>query len=96
MAKEVLHVFKVQQSKSSIFYLNFPYLNFPVDMLRRDHCYPANEADSVNIAFSFNLKHSEGFVGEINLCRYAHKNWVPNKDRWMSFGWEVIAEGHLC
>jgi hypothetical protein len=88
--RKVTHVFKVQQSPSSLV-----YLNFPLDMLRRDSCYPLTSEDAANIAFSFNLKRSKGHVGEISLCREAPKNWKPNKDRWVSFGWEVVSRGFL-
>ena len=90
MAKEVLHVFKVKQAEES-----YVYHNFPIDMLRYDRCHPANQNDSANITMSFNLKRGEGSVGEINLCRYAHRQWTPHKERWRSFGWEVVAEGKM-
>ena len=88
MAKEVRHAFTVEQFGAT-------YHNFPVDMLRTDQCFPATEHDSVSIASSFNLRRKYGNVGPVKLTRYAHKQWVPNKDRWMSFGWDVIAEGRV-
>ena len=90
MAKEILHVFKVEQSKGAM-----SFMNFPIDMLRHDRCYPVTESDSTNIVSSFRFGRKESHVGQINLQRYAHKNWTPTKDRWLSFGWEVIAEGKM-
>lgn len=90
MRKMTLHVFKVQQSPSAMV-----YLNFPLDMLRRDSCWPTTSEDAGNIAFSFNLKRSKGHIGEVSLTCEAEGKWEPNKDRWESFGWEVISHGRL-
>ena len=90
MAKEVRHVFKVEQSEGAM-----SYMSFPIDMLRHDRCHPVTEQDSANISSSFNLGRKQSHVGQINLRRYAHKNWIPTKDRWLSFGWEVVAQGYI-
>jgi hypothetical protein len=88
--KKVLHVFKVQQRESAMV-----YLNFPLDMLRRDECHPSTSEDAGNIAFSFHLDRKKGYVGEISLVTFQKTNWEPNKDRWESFGWEVSKHGRL-
>ncbi|MCK5138810.1 MAG: hypothetical protein KAQ85_03115 [Thermodesulfovibrionia bacterium] len=87
--KEVLHTFTVIPEE--------PFLNqFPVDMLRYDHCYPASENDSAQISYSFERRSArvKNTKLEVKLCRYAHKNWVPTSGRWESFGWVIDLHGH--
>ena len=90
MAKEVRHTFTVAPKSGQW------VLQFPVDMLRYDYCYPASENDSAQIAFSFDLRKSKVKPSEleVTLCRYAHRDWSPTDGRWESFGWEVIARGN--
>lgn len=59
----------------------------PLDMLRRDKCYPKNEADAVV------AQHGGGpLLREVTLEHVsAAAHWTPNAARWRSFGWEVVA-----
>jgi hypothetical protein len=53
---------------------------FPVDMLRRDQCYPYRTEDAHAILGDATTKEREGvFVSPR----------PPNIDRWASFGWQV-------
>lgn len=68
--------------------------NFPIDMLRYDHCHPATETDSIAISVTFDKRHDiESFTqsyGSIKLTRIVeHKDQVPTEGRWRSFGWYV-------
>ena len=62
---------------------------FPVDMLRYESAVPRTENDANAIAtsiFGTPLEH------EIKLVRYVQPGMSiePNRERWKSFGWEVI------
>lgn len=63
---------------------------FPVDMLRRDKCYPRNEGDSNELAREqlagrrVALEHVA--TGERTEGAY----WQPTLGRWESFGWRVV------
>ena len=67
-------------------------INFPIDMLRYDSCWPASESDSAEISKTFHrfpLPKEE--LVTIKLKRYTFsKNDLPEKDRWASFLWNVI------
>jgi len=54
----------------------------PLDMLRRDRCYPATEADS---ACAENFSGERSIVLETTTDGY----FAPTTHRWESFGWEV-------
>lgn len=64
---------------------------FPLDMLRRDHCWPKGDAD---VAV---LMHHSTFLPpgwSICVCRHHHTNeptvaW--NMARWQSFGCEIVS-----
>lgn len=58
--------------------------NFPLDMLRRDMCYPYDTDSVINID-------SEEYVERtVVLCHWdARRHWTPNTERWESFGWKV-------
>jgi hypothetical protein len=70
-------------------------LQFPIDMLRYDSCYPANDQYSViRIVDSLdqNISAIEFDHKPINLIHNSHgnKNWSPTAARWESFGYRVI------
>lgn len=56
---------------------------FPVDMLRYDHAWPRTEQDSLNIQATW-----DGGAGKQDIELLSLE--MPNRDRWSSFGWEVI------
>jgi hypothetical protein len=61
---------------------------FPVDMLRRERCFPATTLDAHNIAPDYDtdmrLKRS------VVLIRPARARYeMPDVERWESFGWTV-------
>jgi hypothetical protein len=58
--------------------------SFPIDMLRYDRCSPAREADSAEIARSFN-GHRRTRVRVTGTVK------PPTIARWKSFGWTVEA-----
>ena len=61
---------------------------FPVDMLRRERCFPATTLDAHNIApdYDSNLKERRTVV----LIRPARARYdAPEVKRWASFGWIV-------
>jgi len=61
---------------------------FPVDMLRRDGCFPASSEDAVRMIVDFR---DEDYPEprEVELITYAEKHWTPTEGRWRSFGWCV-------
>jgi hypothetical protein len=67
---------------------------FPVDMLRYDACFPAEERESFQIETPCGL---EGYTRPraIILARYKEQpgSWTP--ERWMSFGWSIRTFGIL-
>lgn len=54
---------------------------FPLDMLRRDSCWPASTDDA-------NKLHS-AVTGARTVCLNSIER-RPNTERWASFGWEVL------
>ena len=68
---------------------------FPLDMLRRDQSQPATGADAALVA-QLSKDHPDDLsevrsVVEVTL-RMEHPNRVgPNRERWKSFQWEVVA-----
>lgn len=62
-------------------------MEFPVDMLRRDQCFPADELSSQHIARTFvRLATPERVI----LCRVADSpEWQPDRDEWSAHGWPV-------
>lgn len=58
---------------------------FPIDMLRYDHAWPRTENDSLRIQ---NAIESGGTYGRQDIELYSFE--MPNRDRWASFGWEVV------
>lgn len=72
-------------------------LQFPVDMLRTDQCFPAT-SDDVNammdnisapyVDFSENQPDWTSTIGLVHVD--VRKGWKPTAQRWESFGWEVV------
>lgn len=62
---------------------------FPIDMLRRDQCWPATESDSQQIVFSQNdaWGMSEARYVSVFSVRTLRDMTLA---RWESFGWEVV------
>jgi len=67
--------------------------HFPVDMLRRDQCWPAREGvDTQHVAPVFFGKDDFKATRRVTLHRHVYnKNAIPNAGRWASFGWLVDA-----
>jgi hypothetical protein len=66
---------------------------FPIDMLRYDRCFPADERESGQIMNTFTRRIR---TWEIRLSAYAsNKAWMPCKGRWESFGCQVSGITHL-
>ena len=56
---------------------------FPIDMLRRDECFPNGEQDSYRIQEMRDRR-------TIYLIRTTdNRFWTPTGGRWESFGWKV-------
>lgn len=63
---------------------------FPIDMLRRDRCFPASERDAGLMTSTMTYDN----VGPLTVELLVHvfdrpKFWQPTIERWKSFGWEV-------
>jgi hypothetical protein len=56
---------------------------FPVDMLRRDECYPNGESDS------YAIQHMSDFRTIVLFKASSNPWWTPTGGRWESFGWKV-------
>lgn len=65
---------------------------FPLDMLRRDRCFPATERDAGLIRASFNPDYVGPLCIELVTCQ-ERKHWMPNERRWESFDWTVHPSG---
>lgn len=65
---------------------------FPIDMLRYDHCYPASESDSVQIASSLLPERMvEPRSRRITLRQWRYeRNRPPAVARWQSYRWRVV------
>lgn len=61
---------------------------FPVDMLRYDACFPADETQS---AYIESTRHAPALPVTVRLARYTRRDMAPvTPDRWKSFGWTVL------
>jgi hypothetical protein len=60
--------------------------NFPHDMLRYDHCWPATESDATRMDYASNSAVPRE-VRRIELRGLTG----PTPARWRSFGWKVVA-----
>lgn len=60
---------------------------FPIDMLRRDKCYPSREEDTAAIIEQA-LSEPDGRTVRVRLsCQDPHH---PSTDDWVSFGWILV------
>lgn len=67
---------------------------FPVDMLRYDNSLPQREQDSNLITESIIDESKSLHFREIHLAHCAAGiDWRPTRNRWRSFGWDVICVG---
>jgi hypothetical protein len=78
-----------------------PFLPFPLDMLRREGCFPATEEDSAKIAMTLSSLGRSITTPEerrIKLATVKHgwPKWHPTDGRWISFGWEVNIQSVEC
>lgn len=73
---------------------------FPLDMLRYDHCYPADQESVEAIADSLDpaVRHEERKqqadkskpLFRVRLSAVVtRKTWGPTEARWQSFGWQI-------
>ncbi len=82
--------------------------DFPLDMLRYDSAHPGSEPDANTIhaclgRFDDGVPVSQLIeMGGIRLTMISPHNRGPTRDRWLSFGWQVVKidgkltpEGHL-
>lgn len=60
---------------------------FPLDMLRYDECWPATADDATYIGRSW----ARG-TGRSRITLITHDRTAPARDRWESFGWQVVIE----
>jgi hypothetical protein len=57
---------------------------FPLDMLRRDQCFPSTEDDAER------AEHTKA-MRIVSLTTYRERDlFMPTVGRWESFGWKVI------
>ena len=72
---------------------------FPLDMLRYDQCYPANETETARMDGAISpFRETNNIAGAphritlaraVNLSQRDAKRWQPTHGRWESFGWKV-------
>lgn len=60
--------------------------HFPMDMLRRDNCWP--EDGEAVVSIGARPDDTEGFFEVTRMIRLASGH-SPNMERWLSFGWTV-------
>lgn len=58
---------------------------FPFDMLRYDHCFPASESDSGEMGRN-HYQHDRAVI----VAKYRQQPGRWTVDRWQSFGWALI------
>jgi hypothetical protein len=64
---------------------------FPADMLRHDHCWPADTQSAV--AMINDLADRPRPIRRVTLgATVSRKLWLPAFERWRSFGWMVTTE----
>lgn len=66
-------------------------LAFPVDMLRYDRAFPRTELDSLKIQASIESSGTAG-TQEIELL----SDDMPTRDRWQSFGYNILRVERLA
>lgn len=73
-------------------------LDFPLDMLRYDHCWPSSSDDVVTMAPDFPRQSALGgdvaisvtHIKTVQVSRHVESpKHQPTVDRWASFGWTV-------
>lgn len=67
--------------------------NFPLDMLRYDHCWPDTSEDAVKIGTDDPAiwAHPDSGVMAVFLSRHVSSpKDLPTEGRWNSFGWKII------
>lgn len=92
MAKVYVCTFQVIQ--------NAPMMTFPMDMLRRDECFPATEEDaSLMLEYSQygTLRDKENLEPiTLKAVKVGWPKWAPTTTRWQTFGWRVKLETLKC
>lgn len=66
--------------------------HFPVDMLRYDHCWPADQEQVAALIHEIGMP-SQWVERDIRLTGFTYgtgSSGGVNPDRWASFGWKVI------
>lgn len=63
---------------------------FPLDMLRRDKCYPRNEGDSNELERDHRAGRRVCLERVVIGERTEGAHWQPTIGRWESFGWRVV------
>ena len=70
--------------------------DFPIDMLRYDHCYPATSTQSAIIPQDAEQRRVRLAISlystKTNMDRCIKSGILPCVERWKSFGWEVLRE----
>lgn len=66
---------------------------FPLDMLRYDHCWPADQDSVQSIHFSLERtqKRADGPRAIVLLRDVFDKGAEPQVERWLSFSWRVTS-----
>lgn len=65
--------------------------SFPVDMLRRDQCFPMGTEDVDSITLLADDDPEAYFAPRtVHLGHVGSPRWTPTADRWNSFGWTVV------
>lgn len=67
-------------------------IQFPLDMLRYDNCWPDEQMDVINIQETLLTevrlaRRRENKLFRIKLATYSGK---PTVERWKTFGWKVV------
>ena len=77
-----VHEFKVRMRER---------MHFPIDMLRKDRCWPASESDSVKLQCAARsvVDFMETYVADDEPCIVLHGLEYPTAARWESFGWAL-------
>ena len=68
-------------------------ISFPIDMLRYDGSWPADEGQSLPIMDA--IHHQNDGPVTVRLRTNRERNWQPTAARWQSFGYSVV-EGSLA
>jgi len=72
--------------------------NFPIDMLRYDGSYPADQESVSQIGLAGDFRYAKVYEEEhgaspVFKVRLKHitdsKQWAPTEGRWNSFGWKI-------